>query len=71
MPVQTFEPYARQAIRSAGVTRGYLVKGQNKAQAYEAIEDVSERFIVSKRAAQIRMQQLGLIIDDSYSAFYR
>ena len=71
MPVQTFEPYARQAIRSAGVTRGYLVKGQNKGQAYEAIEDVAERFTVSKRAAQIRMQQLGLIIDDSYSAAYR
>ena len=71
MPVQTFEPYARQAIRNAGVTRGYLVKGQNKGQAYEAIEDVAERFTVSKRAAQIRMQQLGLIIDDSYSAAYR
>lgn len=71
MPVQTFVPYAKQAIRSAGVSRGYLVSGQNRAQANEAIEEVAERFIVSKRATQIRMQQLGLIVDDSYAVAYR
>lgn len=65
MPVQTFVPYAKQAIRSAGVTRGYLVSNQNRAQANEAIEEIAERFAVSKRATQIRMQQLGLIIDNS------
>lgn len=71
MPVQTFVPYARRAIRSAGISRGYLVKNQNKAQANEAIEDIADRFVVSKRATQIRMQQLGLIIDDSYSVAFR
>ena len=71
MPVQTFVPYAKQAIRSAGISRGYLISGQNRAQANEAIEEVAERFIVSKRATQIRMQQLGLIVDDSYAVAYR
>ena len=71
MPVQTFVPYAKQAIRSAGISRGYLVSGQNRWQANEAIEEVAERFIVSKRATQIRMQQLGLIVDDSYAVAYR
>lgn len=70
MPVQTFVPYARQAIRHAGISNSRLVAGRNKARAYEAIEEIAERFDVSKRATQIRMKQLGLIIDDNYAATY-
>ena len=67
MPKETFTQYSRDAIRNTGVRRGFLVKGEDKHKAYEAIETVAERFCVSKRATQIRMVQLGLIVEkDTY-----
>ena len=76
MPKETFTQYSRDAIRNAGVRRGFLVQGEdNKHKAYEAIETVAEKFCVSKRATQIRMVQLGLIVErdtylSSFAAYY-
>lgn len=63
MPRDVFCEFARSAIRNAGATRNYLVKGQtyDRKVFYGAIEPISKRFSVSHRAAQIRMIHLGLI----------
>lgn len=63
MPHDVFYAFARSAIRDAGATRNYLVKGHtyDRKVFYEAIGPISKRFSVSHRAAQIRMIHLGLI----------
>lgn len=71
MPKSTFTDYVKTAIRNAGVRRGLLVEGEELYKMYAVIEDVAEKFCVSKRAAKIRMDQLGLIAKrDSYIAYF-
>lgn len=63
MPQDVFREFVRSTLRNAGVTRGYLVEGQNYDRGVfrEIIGPISKRFSVSHRAAQIRMIHLGLI----------
>lgn len=63
MPRDTFYGFAKAAIKAAGVYRGYLIEGQSSDRAAykEAIRPITKRYLVSNRAAQIRMIELGLI----------
>lgn len=63
MPKDVFYDYAKTAIRHEGAARGYLVEGNQHDRGifYEVVGDISSKFKVSVRAAQIRMIHLGLI----------
>ena len=63
MPRDVFYDYARTAIRNAGARQGYLCEGNaaDRKIYHQVIQDISSRFRVSKKAAQIRMIHLGLI----------
>ena len=63
MPGEIFFKYARRLLRQAGAARGYLERAntRDKRIFYEIAPELSGRFSVSLRAAQIRMIHLGLI----------
>lgn len=63
MPKDIFSYVAKNAIRNAGVKRGYLISGNpnDKQLFWQIINEISSKFSVSHRAAQIRMIHLGLI----------
>ena len=63
MPRDTFCGYAKAAIRAAGAAKGYLVEGRPEdRRVFEAAaERITKRYFVSRRAAEIRMIELGLI----------
>lgn len=63
MPKEVFYDYVRRLIKDAGVNRGYLYEGSysDKRVFNDIIGKITNRFYVSRRAAQIRMIHLGLI----------
>lgn len=63
MPGEIFSKYTRKLLRQAGAVRGYLegANSRDKRIFYEIVPELSGRFSVSLRAAQIRMIHLGLI----------
>ena len=74
MPRDTFTEAAHDAFRHNDVRHGYLVKGQNMASYIGAVEEISGKFVVSKKAAEIRLQQLGMLFDSEsevYNRYYR
>lgn len=62
MPKEPFLDECRSAMRWAGLSTRCLIVGEHKAQSREAIERIADTFEVSKKATQIRMKQLGLIM---------
>lgn len=62
MPKLTFTEICRRVIQNCGIRKGVLVKGCNIEASRKAISTVSEFFAVSKKATQIRMSQLGLLV---------
>lgn len=61
MPREPFMDAFRTAMMHHGFRQYYLVKGEHVAEARDVISEVADRFVVSKRAAQVRMCQFGLI----------
>lgn len=63
MPRDVFYDFARDELKKAGASRGYLVEGQSRDRQIfnDTITPIADRFRVSKRAAQIRMVHLNLI----------
>lgn len=61
MPKSTFGESVRQALRSQGNNRGYLIPKQDEKIARRVIAEVANVFDVSFRATQIRMIHLGFI----------
>ena len=63
MPRDVFYDFVRSEIRKAGISCGYLVKGQqrDKRVFYEIVDEIAKRFHVSHKATQIRMAHVGLI----------
>ena len=60
MPRDPFIEVALSAMRKAGLSTKCLIEEEHKAQNWEAIEYISNKFEVSKTATQIRMKQIGL-----------
>ena len=60
MPKKTFTSYAIDLFRKYGV-QGRHITSQANRKNYNIIEDISQKFMVSKQAAQIRLTHLGLI----------
>ncbi|MCL2838419.1 MAG: ImmA/IrrE family metallo-endopeptidase [Oscillospiraceae bacterium] len=67
MPQNTFWQKSKSLLRGYG--KQFLIAGQQSYAGFEIIEKLSETFEVSKQAAQIRLQQLGLIRDEKYSNY--
>lgn len=61
MPQEPFSGVVETMIKHSGLCYDCLVVGESKERSREIITDVSEIFEVSKKAAQIRMRQLGFI----------
>ena len=64
MPRDTFYSFTKAVIKNAGIRKGYLTEGDraDKTAFHEEIAPViCQYYFVSKRAAQIRMLDLGLI----------
>ena len=64
MPRDTFYSFTKAVIKDAGIRRGYLIEGDltDRTAFHEKIAPlVCKHYFVSKRAAQIRMIDLGLI----------
>ena len=61
MPKEPFSDVVETMIKHSGLCYDCLVVGESKERSREIITDVSEIFEVSKKAAQIRMRQLGFI----------
>lgn len=69
MPKDIFYSYVHSLLFQRGVHKGYLVEGQyqDKLTFMSIIDDISKKFKVSHRAAQIRMLHLGLIRKPYYN----
>jgi hypothetical protein len=61
MPKEPFTDVVETMIKNSGLCYDCLIVGESKERSREIITDVSEIFEVSKKAAQIRMRQLGFI----------
>lgn len=61
MPRNPFCDAFESAMRHSGIRYRYLVKNENVRQANEVINETAQLFGVSRKAAQIRMNQFGLI----------
>ena len=62
MPKDTFTYVSEAVIKNCGIGKGILVKGRNIEESRKAIQTISRFFMVSKKATQIRMSQLGLLV---------
>ena len=62
MPKSTFTDVAQRVINNYGVKNGILVKGYNVEASNKVISTVAKFFMVSPKATQIRMSQLGLLV---------
>ena len=62
MPKDPFIKVATAIIRNCGIRSGVLVKGYDVEASKTAISKIASFFMVSRKAAQIRMKQLGLLI---------
>ena len=63
MPKKSFIAVSERAILNCGIRGGILVKGKHIEESRKAIAAVSSFFMVSKKATQIRMSQLGLLVE--------
>lgn len=61
MPKEPFSYVMEGKLEHSGLCYDCLVEGESKERSREIITDVAEIFAVSKKAAQIRMRQLGFI----------
>ena len=61
MPKDPFIDVCQRAINKYGIKSGILVKGHNIEASKRVISTVADFFIVSQKATQIRMSQLGLL----------
>lgn len=62
MPKDPFINLSQQVIENCGIRNGILVKGYNIEASKRAISIISKYFMVSRKATQIRMSQLGLLV---------
>ena len=62
MPKDPFTYICKRAIESCGIKNGFLTRGRSVEASKRVISTVAKFFIVSERATQIRMCQLGLIV---------
>lgn len=62
MPKESFIYISQKIIKNYGIRSGILTSGCNIEASRKAISDIADFFIVSKKATQIRLKQLGLLI---------
>lgn len=62
MPRDTFTDVSQRVISNYGIRNGILVKGHNIEASRKVISTVAKFFMVSQKATQIRMSQLGLLV---------
>ncbi len=62
MPKEPFINVSKAVIDNCGIRNGVLVKGYNIEASKRAISIISKFFIVSFKATQIRLSQLGLLV---------
>lgn len=62
MPKDPFINISQKVIDNCGIRNGILVKGYNTEASKRAVSIISTYFMVSRKAAQIRMSQLGLLV---------
>ena len=62
MPKDPFINISQKVIDNCGIRNGILVKGYNTEASKSAVSIISTYFMVSRKAAQIRMSQLGLLV---------
>lgn len=62
MPKDPFTDITRRVIDNYGIRNGVLVKGRNIEASRGVISTVANFFMVSRKAVQIRMSQLGLLV---------
>ena len=64
MPKDVFFDWTQMVLRHAGATKGYLEEGveQDRQVFYDTIDKIRGPFCVSRRAAQIRMIHLGIVL---------
>ena len=62
MPKDPFIKVSQTVIGNCGISNGVLVKGYNTEASKRAISTISKFFMVSRKATQIRMSQLGLLV---------
>ena len=62
MPKDPFINVSQKVIENCGIRNGILVKGYNTEASKRAVSIISTYFMVSRKAAQIRMNQLGLLV---------
>ena len=62
MPKDPFINVSQKVIDNCGIRNGILVKGYNTEASKRAVSIISKYFMVSRKAAQIRMSQLGLLV---------
>lgn len=62
MPKDPFVKVSQTVIDNCGIRNGILVKGYNTEASKRAISTISKFFMVSRKATQIRMSQLGLLV---------
>lgn len=70
MPRRTFTEGFREAMVAEGVRQDYLIKGDDKRVEKSVIHSLMEVFDVSYTAAEIRLKNLGLMREYSYSRIY-
>ena len=61
MPKAPFIDVSQKVINNYGIRNGILVRGRNVEASKKVISTVANFFMVSPKATQIRMSQLGLI----------
>ena len=73
MPRDTFKEAARDAFRHNDINRGFLVKDQRVHDSINAVEEIADRFMVSKAATQIRLREMGMLYmseSEAYGHYY-
>lgn len=67
MPKNTFIRAAEDVMREHLLFRLYLIVGRDHDQSCRVIDDLAQLFQVSRRATQIRLKQVGMLIDTERS----
>jgi len=67
MPLMPFRHFAEGLIRTCGMR--YLTDGKVTRDYVEIIEEIADRFTVSKTSVKIRLKQLGLIRKERTALF--
>ena len=69
MPKDVFSSFVKTLLRYYGIRGGYITTEKSQTNSrikYETIQEVAEKFDVSKTAAEIRMKHLDLLRESSY-----